>query len=282
MRSVPKAAPYHDIQTPSLCSDNEQENSPDDRPPSTPPTHSGPGFVDIQVPLRGDDDGPEVIDVDMRDDEVPVPKVRDRRPPTPHRQRLASDAFAKRPPVSPMPAASPRRPRPPVRAPRTPAPATLRDEESDEDDEEDPLAIRPEAVPRERASPPKGRKSRSARQNNIDAASGSSRRGTLDEEFRRTFGVTEEGEADDEDLDSGIFVGVGTRSKTRGFLARGGAGGSPVFMGVGYVEGTHDDDEEPPEGPMNGDAEYEEPSPPSRKKKKAATSRGAKRKGKRS
>jgi len=39
-------------------------------------------------------------------------------------------------------------------------------------------------------------------------------------------------ESDKEDL----FVGTGTRNKNEGFLAHGGAGGSPVFMGIGYVE----------------------------------------------
>jgi len=39
-------------------------------------------------------------------------------------------------------------------------------------------------------------------------------------------------ELDKEDL----YVGTGTRNKNEGFLARGGAGGSPVFMGMSYVE----------------------------------------------
>jgi len=39
-------------------------------------------------------------------------------------------------------------------------------------------------------------------------------------------------ELDKEDL----YVGTGTRNKNEGFLARGGAEGSPVFMGMGYVE----------------------------------------------
>lgn len=39
-------------------------------------------------------------------------------------------------------------------------------------------------------------------------------------------------ELDKEDL----YIGTGTRDKNKGFLARGGAGGSPVFMGMGYVE----------------------------------------------
>jgi len=43
---------------------------------------------------------------------------------------------------------------------------------------------------------------------------------------------------DNEDLDSGSLVSIGTRSKKRGFLAHGGAGGFPVFMGDGYVDGV--------------------------------------------
>lgn len=38
-------------------------------------------------------------------------------------------------------------------------------------------------------------------------------------------------------------MGFGTRSKKLGFLAHGGAGGAPVFMGVGYVEGAEEDSE---------------------------------------
>jgi len=46
-----------------------------------------------------------------------------------------------------------------------------------------------------------------------------------------------------EDLeDEAVFTGVGTRSKRHGFLAHGGAGGAPVFMGVGYIEGAEGDD----------------------------------------
>lgn len=48
-----------------------------------------------------------------------------------------------------------------------------------------------------------------------------------------------------EDLeDEAVLTGVGTRSKRHGFLAHGGAGGAPVFMGVGYVEGVQEDDDE--------------------------------------
>jgi hypothetical protein len=41
-------------------------------------------------------------------------------------------------------------------------------------------------------------------------------------------------------LESGVLVGVGTRDKRAGFLAHGGAGGLPVFMGIGYVDGAQE------------------------------------------
>ena len=41
-----------------------------------------------------------------------------------------------------------------------------------------------------------------------------------------------------DELESGLLIGVGRRSKRLGFLAHGGAGGEPVLMGVGYVEGA--------------------------------------------
>ncbi|KII89628.1 hypothetical protein PLICRDRAFT_52794 [Plicaturopsis crispa FD-325 SS-3] len=69
------------------------------------------------------------------------------------------------------------------------------------------------------------------REASVASAGKHKRRLTLDEELR------------DADLDSGVLTGVGTRSKHKGFLAHGGAGGAPVFMGVGYVEGAEEDDE---------------------------------------
>ena len=68
---------------------------------------------------------------------------------------------------------------------------------------------------------------------------GCARRRTLDEEIR----IAEDGE----DFDSDVLVGVGTRSKKRGFLKGGGAAGTPVHMGVGYVVGVEEsEDEQPP------------------------------------
>ena len=68
--------------------------------------------------------------------------------------------------------------------------------------------------------------------------SGHSRRKTLDEEIR----IAEDGGS----LDSGIFIGVGTRSKKKGFLKGGGAAGTPVHMGVGYVVGAEGSEDEKP------------------------------------
>lgn len=72
------------------------------------------------------------------------------------------------------------------------------------------------------------------------------RRLTLDEELRDAHYLS--GEDEDE---SGVLIGVGTRSKKLGFLAHGGAGGTPVFMGVGYVEGAE-------EGEVHGGVKDEE------------------------
>lgn len=86
-------------------------------------------------------------------------------------------------------------------------------------------------------------------------------------------------EDDEEDgsKEDSVLVGVGTRSKQRGFLPGGGAAGAPVFRGVGYVEGAVEDDRALGEEPRHyrrstsrssrqrgdGDEEY---LPPSKKK----------------
>ena len=59
---------------------------------------------------------------------------------------------------------------------------------------------------------------------------------TLDEEIR----IAE----DDGSFDNGVLVGVGARSKKRGFLKGGGAAGTPVHMGVGYVIGAEESEDE--------------------------------------
>lgn len=62
---------------------------------------------------------------------------------------------------------------------------------------------------------------------------------TLDSELRRadeSFGS----DLVDEEHDSNVLSAVGTRSQKQGFLAHGGAGGLPVMMGPGHVEGLGD------------------------------------------
>jgi len=89
----------------------------------------------------------------------------------------------------------------------------------------------------------------------------SRRRRTLDEELQRVGDSlwTEDGASDvDEigaDIDSGELVAVGTRNAKRGFLKGGGAAGTPVFMGVGHVQGVEED----------GDDEDDAPPPPPRR-----------------
>ena len=77
------------------------------------------------------------------------------------------------------------------------------------------------------------------------------RRRTLDEELRNIpFNHPQDLE------DEAMFTGVGTRSKGHGFLAHGGAGGAPVFMGVGYVEGAEEDDSYGTYAEADADDEY--------------------------
>lgn len=59
---------------------------------------------------------------------------------------------------------------------------------------------------------------------------------TLESELRRadeSFGS----DPVDEEREEHILSGIGSRSRKQGFLAHGGAGGHPVLMGPGYVEG---------------------------------------------
>jgi len=105
----------------------------------------------------------------------------------------------------------------------------------------------------------------SSAQNGLDNMS--RRRLTLDQEIRdacaRSLLRDDEDLQLQDDLDSGILVSVGTRSKKRGFLAHGGAGGLPVFIGEGYVdgaEGSDYEDDEPDDMSGDDDGDDYEPS----------------------
>ena len=200
-------------------------------------------------------------------------------------QNPRSNIFDKRPPLSPFPTKSPRRPKPPGRVSRPAPPTPPRRRREEHSDEEDPLSLsfsspedplpRKKKVTREtRSQQPRRSPSVSSRrssQSRQRSTSRSSRRLTLDEELRTTTPYCHrDGTPSDDDvlgLDSGVFTGVGTKSKRRGFLAHGGAGGAPVFMGVGYVEGAIDDDEEErdkspsPRTHGDDDEEYLPPAP---------------------
>ena len=266
-----------DVTTPSLCSDNDRdENSIEDRVPSTPPGLRTATVSQKASKTDAQEEQIEVIDVDMEEHSHPEP-----RRISPHSvPRRTSDLFKKRPPTSPIPIPTPRRPSAPARTKRgaTPKPKSLPSLESDVDDEDGAhshpapvpfLSLIP--VPKSKATKAKAKASLGGKgrpraslqqQNGRPSAlpgSGSSsqnkrkkahkRRQTLDEELRtaeaRSSDIDEcNDELDAEEKEEDVFIATGTKSKRRGFLAHGGGGGVPVFMGVGYVEGSALDSED--------------------------------------
>jgi len=130
--------------------------------------------------------------------------------------------------------------------------------DNDHSDEEDPLSLTfsspgvvfPCTVQRQTASRSRVTKftepstrsrdthspSLSSRSSSRASRSQVSRQRTLDEELR-DIPCNHSEQLEDE----AVLTGVGIRSKQLGFLAHGGAGGAPVFMGVGYVEAAEDD-----------------------------------------
>ena len=285
-----KSSSITDAPTPSLCSDNDREEdaSPEDRPPSTPPAPTGPSRLFYRFRGNGipvEDTSSRNVDIEMGDVSRAISESRDEEASFVKRN---SNVFDKRPPSSPFPTKSPRRPKAPGRVSRPAPPTSPRRRREEESDEEDPLSLsfsspedplprkkkasretRPQSRQQPRHSPSES--SRRSSQSRQRSTLRSSRRLTLDEELRTATPYRHrDGTASDDDilgLDSGVFTGVGTKSKRRGFLAHGGAGGSPVFMGVGYVEGAIDDDEEEREkspSPRNhddDDFEYLPPAP---------------------
>ncbi|KAI0315559.1 hypothetical protein OF83DRAFT_1084879 [Amylostereum chailletii] len=251
--------------TPSLMSDDidhEGDTSPDDRIPATPPLAP---VDDNQLAIADVEE--EIPDVYMTS---PQKRTSIPRSTTPPRPKLSSLSFEKllekRPPKSPLPAPTPVKPRPPARLPRrTPTRPDIYLEDSDED----PLNLpytntqSPEPEP----APPKKNHGRSmipqrtglqrpplkfTRVENTSPTRGGSkvpttkteRRRTLDEELRQAEDSLSEEDFRGFDVEDEVLVGVGSRSKNKGYLAHGGAGGKPVFMGVGYVEGVIDEEEE--------------------------------------
>lgn len=256
--------------TPSLCSDNDRdENSIEDRVPSTPP---GPRATTSKT--GAPEEGIDVIDVDMEEQLPPAPGTI-----SPHSvPRRTSELFKKRPPTSPIPIPTPRRPSAPARTKRgaTPKPKSLPSLESDVDDEDGApsqsapvpflsLIPLPKTKPtKTRAKPTlagKGRPRAALQEQNSHSCNSSglgsssqnrrkkARRQTLDEELRaaeaRSSDVDEcNDELDLEEMEDDVFIATGTKSKRKGFLAHGGGGGAPVVMGMGYVDGVPLDSED--------------------------------------
>ena len=200
------------------------------------------------------------------------------RPELPHPVEAADNPFSRRPPSSPMLPDTPRRPRPPGRVRSEPKSTRRTSTRSrsispsgNVDDDNSfsisfapPDASTPAPDPVGKRRPVQGRVTRKQR------------RATLEEEIRRLESSYSEeeraviaveaqrqqsGYSDEEqvvdkvaaqrlqssysdeeralqDLESGVLLGTGRRSKRLGFLAHGGAGGAPVMMGVGNVEGA--------------------------------------------
>jgi len=256
--------------TPSLCSDHEpsQENSTEDRLPVTPPHARRPRSRGAQNSSQQPAKGAIVIDesppaltrfANMRATErqrstdileMPPPTALSAltSSPPPARPPTPKLIFPKRIPSSPLPRMrTPRRPRRPAKSrvvsvelPRPPSPHFSNDEleyASENDDymipflnEKSFAGVTP--YPKTVATGV--------------LSNGHSRRKTLDEEIR----VAEDGGS----FDSGVLVGVGTMSKKRGFLKGGGAAGTPVHMGVGYVVGAEENEDEGlPDRQMFGD-----------------------------
>jgi len=205
----------------------------------------------------------------MPDEHEDIPKST-KQPASPTR----ASVFDKRLPSSPFPIQSPRRPKPPTRAHKSghPAPPTPPKPRRDVvSDDEDPVSLSfsspdsPGAISlpahstmRRDSSPCEAALNRSRGRSRSQSLSTSQartrgRRSTLDQELLNAifqYGdeqqTEEEGHAiDDIDYEDPVLVGRGTRSRRQGFLAHGGAGGEPVFMGVGYVDGAVDEEEEP-------------------------------------
>lgn len=107
----------------------------------------------------------------------------------------------------------------------------LLDEDDDDEEDEDELTLPPKLKWRREVQPRIAEKA-------AWANSKGKRRLTLDEELARARSSDRLVELG---LESEELLGTGTGSKRRGFLAGGGAGGAPVFMGAGYVRGVEED-----------------------------------------
>ena len=269
VRAWPSSSVDGNDVTPSLTSDGDAEQGPDEPLPRTPP----------QVPTTVVDEPEELGVGPLPTPSPPQPPTKKvtpvARPPTPPRRSHAPSAqslFDKRPPRSPLPAPTPQKVRPPARRPAGRRKKVI--PESDEED--DPLAIvvldsplavrtrkerRPAATATSAAGPSRHARKGSASSTQSGAPSKAARRRTLDEELRVSDGVTED-DLRVFDIEPHTYAAFGSATgRTRsGFLAHGGGGGIPVFMGAATVGLEAGDDELEIIG-------HPEPRPPPRRKR---------------
>lgn len=238
-----------DLTTPSLCSDNERDGdgSLEDQTPSTPPGPQ-PAVTERRAGLRE----PDIIDVDLELKDVNYDTNSRAISPSPRSSRSRkSDIFEKRPPMSPIPDSTPRKPAAPARVRRvsTPKPKHIpppSDSDSDTNCRNIDTVPFISLIPSSRDKPISHRKRSSVNRNQV-AKPGrfkdDRRPATLDEELR-----TAQPQATDaggtESIEDDVFAATGTKNSRKGFLAHGGGGGPPVFMGVGYVQGAEESDTE--------------------------------------
>lgn len=105
---------------------------------------------------------------------------------------------------------------------------------------------RPAQPPRSRIPVPSSRLAhKKSSSSELNKSQSSKKRMSLGEELWVAQQSDDVNGEEEDGLDDELYIGTGTRSKKEGFLAHGGAGGVPVFMGVGYVEGAEGDERRP-------------------------------------
>jgi hypothetical protein len=261
-----------DLTTPSLCSDNENdEASPEDALPPTPPRrpptpprrlkkHPSRNLLDTP---DVDKSLPEIIDIGdecAREGDAVIEGATLAPINTAVRQRTAStssveDAFARRLPTSPLPAVVAKKPKPPGRSRATLHIQRITYSEPDGTANQSAFAHPPITVSKATPSAQALKKPAIRTPKSCTASTGQFQeespqetrssphermRRTLDAELRRAGDHLWEGNETEDGLEDGIFTAVGVKDMQGGFLARGGGGGSPVYMGVGYVQGAED------------------------------------------
>lgn len=215
---------------------------------------------------------PQHVDqhADYEDSFVPIHPV---TPEDPTKTNSESTIFEKkRLPVSPLPNKSPRKPHPPGRRRSTPHPKKLLLPPDHHEDQEPPPVLTfatppvaistpapaaqappkpssdtPDVFNESRAPRPRPPPSRipvpSTRLRTTSYKLPSApkaqprRRLTLGEELWIAQQSDELNGDNEDEPDDGLYVGTGMRSRNQSFLAHGGAGGTPVIMETGYVEG---------------------------------------------